>query len=198
MVDRSSLPTASTSQDASVVVAAVDLRRLVNEYYQNVYRYAFRLCGNESDAEDLTQQTFFVVQTRLHQLREPDKVERWMFAVLRSCFLKSRRRQRPVAAANLELEVDEVPEHRIAESSLDKQDLQQALNELPDEFRLVVLMFYFEDLSYQEIADRLMLPIGTVMSRLSRAKARLRHRLFVEDPVATSGRAAKSSLGSNK
>jgi RNA polymerase sigma-70 factor (ECF subfamily) len=55
--------------------------------------------------------------------------------------------------------------------------LQDALNELPDEYRLVVLMFFFDEISYKEIAQQLGVPIGTVMSRLSRAKARLRERL---------------------
>lgn len=196
MVDQTSLGAVSPTRDASGAAAAVDLRWLVKEHYRSVYRYAYRLCGNEADAEDLTQQTFLVVQAKLHQLREPEKVHRWTFAVLRSCFLKSRRRLRPVAAVNLELDVDDVPEHRIAEQSLDKEEIQQALNELPDEFRLIVLMFYFEELSYREIADRLSLPIGTVMSRLSRAKGRLRQRLFDEVPTAASCTPRKTPLGS--
>jgi RNA polymerase sigma-70 factor (ECF subfamily) len=134
----------------------------------------------------LTQQTFLLVQSRLHQVREPEKVQHWVFAILRSCFLKSRRRVRPTAAANLELDVDEVPEYRITEQPLDKEELQRALDDLPDEFRLVVVMFYFEELSYQEIAEQLSLPIGTVMSRLSRAKGRLRQRLFDEVPANVS------------
>jgi RNA polymerase sigma-70 factor (ECF subfamily) len=163
----------------------IEVRRLVGEYYRNVYRYAYRLCGNEADAEDLTQQTFLVVQAKLHQLRDAAKVQQWIFAVLRSCFLKSRRRPRPVAAANLELDVDEVPEHRIAGSTLDQQELQQELDDLPEEFRLVVFMFYFEELSYKEIADRLKIKIGTVMSRLSRAKCRLRQRWFDQEPPSS-------------
>lgn len=174
----------------------IDLRQLVSETYGDVYRYAYRLSGNEADAEDLTQQTFLVVQSNLHQVREAAKVQRWIFAVLRSCFLKSKRRTRPVAAINLELDVEEVPEHRLSEQSLDKQDLQLALNDLPDEFRLVVLMFYFEDLSYQEIAQSLSLPIGTVMSRLARAKARLRQRLFDEIPAVAHCSPRKSPLDS--
>ena len=65
---------------------------------------------------------------------------------------------------------------------VDQEELGKALAELPDEFRLVVLMFYFEDLSYKEIAEQLELPIGTVMSRLSRAKGHLRRRLADEQP----------------
>lgn len=157
---------------------AGDIVTLVQRYYQPVYRYAYRLTGNELDAEDLTQQTFLIAQSRLSQVRDGSKQLSWLFAVLRSCFLKSKRRPRPVAAANLELDVDEIPEHRWTEADVDREALQAALNDLPDEFRLVVVMFYFEELSYQEIAEQLDLPIGTVMSRLSRAKGRLRQRLF--------------------
>jgi len=162
-------------------IEPLDLVWLVREHYGDVYRYAFRLSGSQSDAEDLTQQTFLVVQGRLHQVREPEKILRWLFAVLRSCFLKSFRRQRPVAAGSIELDVEQIPEHRIAACRLDQQDVQTALNELPDDYRIVVLMFYFEELSYQEIAIRLELPIGTVMSRLSRAKGRMRQRFFADD-----------------
>jgi RNA polymerase sigma-70 factor (ECF subfamily) len=207
MADQTSPAAQSTTAPAGNAVAPVelpvdlpgvpvDLPGLVREYYVSTYRYAYRLCGNQADAEDLTQQTFLVVQTKLHQVRERQKVQRWIFVVLRSCFLKSKRRTRPIAAANLELDVDEVPEHRITEQSFDKQDLQRALNDLPEEFRLVVLMFYFEDLTYQEIAEQLSLPIGTVMSRLARAKARLRRRLFDEVPASAQCTPRKSPLGS--
>jgi RNA polymerase sigma-70 factor (ECF subfamily) len=70
---------------------------------------------------------------------------------------------------------------------MDRDCLQSALDELPDEFRLVVTMFYFEELSYRDIAAALKLPLGTVMSRLSRAKGRLRQRL------AEGGRLAEAS-----
>jgi len=162
---------------------------LVLAHYQSVYRYAFRLTGSICDAEDLTQQTFLVAQRKLHQLREPEKVDRWLFAVLRSCFLKNRRKIRPVAAAKLELNVDEVPDPGAGsgeQDEVDEEQLQRALNELSDDHKIVLLMFYFEDLSYKEIAARLNVRMGTVMSRLSRAKGWLRKCLLVgaESPAA--------------
>lgn len=195
MVDSASDGAGSTSPGGDESTDCVDVRVLVGEHYRGVYRYAYRLCGSEPDAEDLTQQTFLLVQDRLHQLRERDKAQAWIYAILRSCFFKSRRRQRPVVAANLELEVDAVPDQKIPDAILDKTDVQQALNELPDEFRIVVLMFYYEELSYLEIAERLALPIGTVMSRLSRAKSRLRQLLFADDEV-TGVRPHAVTLGS--
>ncbi len=66
---------------------------------------------------------------------------------------------------------------------MDTAELQAAIDELPAEFRVVVAMFYFEECSYREIAEKLDLPIGTVMSRLARAKGHLRSKLFETEPV---------------
>ena len=66
---------------------------------------------------------------------------------------------------------------------MDSAELQAAIDELPAEFRVVVAMFYFEECSYREIAEKLDLPIGTVMSRLARAKGHLRAKLFETEPV---------------
>jgi RNA polymerase sigma-70 factor (ECF subfamily) len=165
------------------------VRQLVLAHYEAVYRYAFRLTGLVADAEDVTQQTFLIAQRKLHQLRDADKADRWLFAILRSCYLKSRRKQRPVPAANLELNVDELPEEsvrQLEQSNVDQERLQRALGELSDEHKLILLMFYFEDLSYKEISAQLNVKIGTVMSRLSRAKGWLRKCLlsFEEGPSA--------------
>ncbi len=155
----------------------LDIRTLVVEHHRDVYRYAFRLSGNEADAEDLTQQTFLIAQQRLAQVREPDKAAAWLFAILRSCFLKSKRKRHPVNATGLELDVESIPD-KVSEEDIDAEQLQLAIDELPDEFKLVLVMFYFEECSYKEIAAKLEIPIGTVMSRLTRAKGRLRGHLL--------------------
>jgi RNA polymerase sigma-70 factor (ECF subfamily) len=149
---------------------------LVQEHHETIYRYTYRLCGNASDAEDLTQQTFLIAHQKFDQLREPDKARGWLCTVARRCFLKSVRRKRPTAASSLEMNLDFLPDEP-TEEPIDRQALQLALDELPDEFRLVLVMFYFEFCTYQEIAEKLELPVGTVMSRLSRAKGHLRRRL---------------------
>ncbi len=162
------------------------IQQLVSEHYQAVYRYAYRLSGSAVDAEDLTQQAFLIAHQKLHQVREFEKVDRWLFVVLRSCFLKSRRRQRPTAAAAIELNVNEIPavtDDR--DNDIDQERLQAAIDDLPENFRLVVMMFYFEQLSYKEIAVALDVSIGTVMSRLSRAKGRIRQRLFQHADIAS-------------
>jgi RNA polymerase sigma-70 factor (ECF subfamily) len=162
----------------------VDLPALIVAHHAALYRYAYRLCGCAAEAEDLTQQSLLIASRKLHQLREADRAGAWLFAVLRSCFLKSLRRQRPATAAALNLEVDQFAGPSPEVESIDREQLAAALADLPDEFRLVVLMFYFEDLSYQQIAEQLKIPIGTVMSRLSRAKGHLRKRLSEDESVS--------------
>jgi RNA polymerase sigma-70 factor (ECF subfamily) len=82
-----------------------------------------------------------------------------------------------VAAANLELDVEAIPDI-LPEDEIDSDLLQLAIDELKDDYKLVLVMFYFEECSYKEIAAKLSIPIGTVMSRLARAKGHLRARLF--------------------
>lgn len=152
------------------------LAELIETFHAPLYRYAFRLTGQTADAEDLTQQAFLVAQRKRHQIREAERAGAWLFAVLRSCYLKSKRKNSPTTLGDGSME-----DFEAAESSalhvLDRDKLQAALQDLPDEFRVVVLMFYFEELSYKEIAEQVGIPIGTVMSRLSRAKNHLRSRL---------------------
>jgi RNA polymerase sigma-70 factor (ECF subfamily) len=156
----------------------LDLETLVAEHGPVVYRYAYRLTGSAADAEDLTQQVFLTALAKIEQLRDPAAARAWLCSVLRRAYLRSQRKPRPQPAANLDVDVDllavDVPE----ELAFDSEELQQAIDALPDDFKLVVLGFYFEDCSYKELAERLELPIGTVMSRLSRAKGYLRAQLL--------------------
>jgi RNA polymerase sigma-70 factor (ECF subfamily) len=174
--------------------APLDVATLVVAHHAAVYRYACRLCGCPTEAEDLAQQTFLIAQRKVDQIREPERACSWLLAVVRSCFLKSIRKQRPVAARNIDLDVDQVAGETPETDEVDREQLAAALAELPEEFRLVVLMFYFEELPYQEIAAELEIPIGTVMSRLSRAKGHLRKNLTrsVSEGLSESGRPPKS------
>jgi RNA polymerase sigma-70 factor, ECF subfamily len=169
--------------------AVVELTALVVAHHAAVYRYACRLCGCPTEAEDLTQQTFLVAQRKLHQLREAERACSWLLAIVRSCFLKSIRKVRPRPAQDLELDMANVADPAPEVEEIDRDQLAAALAELPEEFRLVLLMFYFEELSYQQIAEQLEVPVGTVMSRLSRAKGHLRRRLAPQ-PEASEGKSS--------
>jgi RNA polymerase sigma-70 factor (ECF subfamily) len=141
------------------------------------------LTGAVQDAEDLTQQVFLLAQQRLDQLREVDRARGWLFTILRNCFLKTVERTQPVPATNLGLNLESLPAAKESGHALDAAELRAAMDELPAEFRVVLAMFYFEECSYREISEKLDLPMGTVMSRLARAKGHLRSKLFETEPV---------------
>lgn len=155
----------------------VDIAGLIAAHHGSLYRYAFRLTGMAADAEDLSQQTFLIAQQKLHQLREADRAAGWLFAILRSCYVKWRRKRFPMTSTLADLEMGEVPQPEAELSAVDSEELQQVLGEMHEDLRLILLMFYFEELTYKQIADELDVPIGTVMSRLSRAKQKLKERL---------------------
>jgi RNA polymerase sigma-70 factor (ECF subfamily) len=110
-----------------------------------------------------------------------------LFSIVRNCFLKSLQQSRCECSGDEhDWIVDPASE---PPNELDEEELQLALNDLPETYRAPVLLFYFEDLSYREIAELLDVPIGTVMSRLSRGKEFLRSRLTESaGAVAASGR----------
>lgn len=156
------------------------LPELVDAYYDRLYRFAYRLSGSAADAEDLTQQTFLTAQTSLHQLREPDHAKAWMFTIMRNTYLKGRRRKKQTQIISLE-SAPEPSEVEDEAAQLRMEELQAILDELPDEFREPLILFYFQEFSYKEIADILEVPLGTVMSRLARGKKHLRSRLATEE-----------------
>ncbi len=157
---------------------SLDIARLVAEHYEAVYRYGYRLSGSQTEAEDLTQQVFLIACLKGEQLRQAEAVRSWLFTILRNCFLKSRAKLVPTPVGTLEVSLENLPEPESPPPAIDPDQLQQALDRLSPQDRVILGMFYFENLSYREIAERLEIPMGTVMSRLSRAKARLRGQLF--------------------
>jgi RNA polymerase sigma-70 factor (ECF subfamily) len=160
------------------------VEQLVEEHYAALYRYAYRLSGAAADAEDLTQEAFCKAQASLGQLRDPGRAKPWLFSILRNAYLhrvRSDRQERRVPLDEVGDLAEPLPEPLPA---IDPERLQEALNELPEVFRTPIILYYFEDFSYRDIADQMDLPIGTVMSRLARAKAYLRGRLLPPSPEA--------------
>ena len=164
-------------------MGATNFQQLVDQQYAALYRFALSLSKSEADAADLTQQTFFLWAAKGHQLRDGSKAKAWLFTTLYREFLGRRRHevrfpQIEVAEAREE-EMSIVPNINASDSAM----VLQALREVEDPFRAPLTLFYLEQFSYQEIADVLAIPIGTVMSRLSRARERLR-RMTSEPPAA--------------
>ena len=156
---------------------APGMAELVEEHYRAVFGYAYRLSGSVIESEDLTQQTFMLAQSHLAQLRELRAARGWLYTIARNEFLRRRPTSHPVELSDVSEPVSPQPETSWLDGELTSEQLQAALNELPVEFRVPVVLFYFENLSYRDIAQQLNLPLGTIMSRLSRAKSQLRLKL---------------------
>ncbi len=160
----------------------VDIAQLIAENYQAVYRYAYRLSGSATEAEDLTQQVYLIANSNLGQLRSLDSAKNWLFTILRNYFLRERQILQRIPKTEVPVNLDHIPQEIpvgiFADADIEPEKLQQALNSLSNAARVILGMFYFEELSYKGIAEQLDLPIGTVMSRLARAKADLRVRLL--------------------
>ena len=158
----------------------MEIATLVEQHYESLYRFAFRLTGKSADAEDLTQQTYLDAQRKLDTLREPDKARAWLFMIVRNLYRRRLRDQGSRSEVTLEA-VGEPVSEEVSLQPLDSEGLQSVLDALPEEFRTVLVLFYFQELSYREISEQLDVPIGTVMSRLSRGKKHLRERMSPED-----------------
>ena len=159
------------------------VQQLVDEHYLGLYRYAYRLTGTAADAEDLTQETFCKAQLQLGQLRDADRAQAWLFSILRNAYLHRVRAQKHERRVSLDQVGDLAEPLPDPLPEVAPARVQRALDELPEGFRTPVILFYFEEFSYRDIAEHLELPIGTVMSRLARAKAHLRERLLAPAPV---------------
>ncbi len=152
-----------------------DFESIVSAYYQPLYRFAYSLAKNEHAAGDLAQETFFIYAEKGGSLRDPSKVKSWLFTTLYREFL--RRKRKDARIDHYEPELLEAAGGSVepqVRRSLDANLAVQALHEVDPVYREALTLFYMKDLAYKEIAEVLDLPIGTVMSRLSRGKQQLR------------------------
>ncbi len=161
-----------------------DFQQLVDRQYAPLFRFALSLAKSEADAADLTQQTFFLWASKGEdQLRDRSKAKSWLFTTLYREFLGRLRHE--VRFPNVEL--DDVREEEMSilpnANAFDSGTVLEALHEVDEPLRAPLTLFYLEQFSYQEIANMLNVPIGTVMSRLSRGKTLLRQRLLSKEEV---------------
>ncbi|HWS59191.1 MAG TPA: RNA polymerase sigma factor SigE [Actinotalea sp.] len=167
--------------------------QIVSEHSARVYRLAYRLTGNQHDAEDLTQETFVRVFRSLSTYT-PGTFEGWLHRITTNLFLDQARRRARIRMDPLGDDAQTVPgpvglgtpERGFEHANLD-HDVQRALDALSPEFRAAVVLCDIEGLSYEEIALTLGIKLGTVRSRIHRARALLRTSLAHRAPAEAVG-----------
>jgi len=148
---------------------------LVERFYESLYHFALSLARSEMVAADLTQETFYLWAAKGHQLRDATKVKSWLFTTLHREFLRRQRHSNRFPHHETSQVEDELPVVApTVMNDLDAGAVMQALQRVDEHYRVPLAMFYLEDFSYNEIAEALDVPAGTVMSRLARGKAQLR------------------------
>jgi RNA polymerase sigma-70 factor (ECF subfamily) len=157
-----------------------------NTYLDGLYGYAVVLSRNRAEAEDLVQETCLRALRGIEQLRPDGNVKSWLFTILRNIWL-NQVRQRRTAPETVELDSEEngatepadkgQDPYAVYASKVERENMRAAIQQLPVEFREIIILREYEELSYQEIAALLDCPPGTVMSRLARARSKLRELL---------------------
>ena len=156
----------------------INLEAAVTSFYQPLYRFAYSLTRNEAEALDLTQQTFLILTQHAHQIRAQEKLKSWLFTTLRREFLRIARRQSSYPEIEFHPGQHDVPSAEDAGgTAADAHTILEALDQVDEVYRVALKLFYLGELSYREIAETLDVPVGTVMSRLSRGKEQLRAKL---------------------
>jgi|SRR5271155_1208315 len=167
-------------------VSAADLQpdsfeELAMPLFEQLYNFAHWLTQNREEAEDLVQETYAKALKGFSSFHAGTNFRAWIYRILRNTFLTSRTGLKATMTVPLDPEEDgpelaverDTPETILFERS-DRELLQRAIDELPVYFREILLLCEVEEMSYQEISATLAIPIGTVMSRLSRARRALR------------------------
>jgi len=155
----------------------------VDEHAPELYRFAYRLCGESAAAEDLVQETFYDVWKQRRPLTSVRHPRAWLFLILRRRYFRLRRleQSRPwslsLAAGQVEQARTESPSYRIERSD----SLQAALDDLSDLLKLPLLMVFVQGMTCKQAAEELDVPLGTVLSRIHRAKRQLRESIRRRD-----------------
>lgn len=149
------------------------MNAVVTEQIPRLRRYARALTGDRTSADDLVQDTLERAWGKLHMWRRGSDMRAWMFSIMHNTFINHIRKNH-LDTVTLSDEALEMPTRATQEDALHMRDLTSAIGKLPVEYREVVLLIGLEQMAYEEVAKVLGIPLGTVMSRLSRGRERLR------------------------
>jgi len=155
------------------------------QYMDSLYSAALRMTRNESEAQDLVQDAYLRSYRFFDKFQKGTNLKAWLFKILKNIYINKYRREskRPQMVdvsdveASGDLMVSTTPEDEIFDKLLD-DDITRAMSDLPEDFRLAIILSDLEGFSYKEIAEILDCPIGTVMSRLHRGRRLLRDSLY--------------------
>ena len=172
----------------------VELERFINEYAERGFQFAFRLCGNVEEAKELSQEAFFRLIRRWEQYDSSQPLESWFLTVLRNVYYDSVKRHERCRTVPLDAPVvlgePEGPAYADvladgSEALLEKlerreagREVREALDSLSEEHRAVLTLCDMQGLSYEEIAEVLDCPLGTVRSRVSRARSAFKRKMM--------------------
>ena len=158
-----------------------EFESLVDTHYQALYRFGVSLAKSPDRAADLVQQTFCIWAQKGHQLKDRSKAKTWLFTTLYREHLGNARRSQRYPETELEDAQHEIPgDEDHSDRKLDARRALDLLGQLDETFRAPLTLFYLQQHSYKEIASVLDIPIGTVMSRISRGKEQLRKKMTAE------------------
>lgn len=156
---------------------AIIIRKKLGKIRPNLYRMAYAWCGSHALADDLVQETIVKSLEKAHQLKSVDKCSSWCYRILHNCWLSHLRSIKPdVDIDEVVLVCEDCPEKHYRDM-VASEAIQAAISKLPVGQRKVLMLIDLEGFAYREVADILSIPVGTVMSRISRARSALEKSL---------------------
>lgn len=159
------------------ICAAFTLRDRIAESRGRLYKVAFAWCGDAMVADDLVQETMALAIHKSHQLRDPDRLFTWMYSILHNCWKSHLRQLKPSEQLDEERLLDEDSVENISSRIEIIERVRTAISHLPIGQREAITLVDLEGFSYAEVAEILDIPIGTVMSRINRARNTLQRVL---------------------
>lgn len=191
-VEKAVSPLATLAQAEDKQSRRAEFDRLVQRYHKQAYNIAYRMTGNNADAEDLTQEAFVRAFRFFGNYRRDWPFDNWLYKIMSNLFVDDLRRRPKARLQSLDqpldlggrsddvyLEIPDAganPERMVMSHELDEH-IQRALNGLPKDFRMTVILADIEGMSYEEISNAMRCSLGTVRSRLHRGRKLLRTKI---------------------